>query len=91
MRLQFYFTGNRTHWWVDEIRTFNGQDPGNWIYYTGTFFKTPRNHTFTGDVALTSQSEQQRGNEQSAGELHITNLHLECICRFQSVPKRHLP
>lgn len=38
MRLYMYFYADGTYWWSPEIRTYNGQVPGNWIYYTGGLF-----------------------------------------------------
>ena len=41
MRLNIYFASDGHDWWANEIRTYNGKSPGDWIEYTGTFFRTP--------------------------------------------------
>jgi hypothetical protein len=33
MRMYIYFHSDGYTWWTDEIRTYNGQNPGDWIYY----------------------------------------------------------
>ncbi len=35
MRLNIYFKQQDGQWEVDEIRTYNGKKPGDWIYYSG--------------------------------------------------------
>jgi hypothetical protein len=70
MRLNLYFAADNAHWWVNEIRTYNGAAQGDWIYYKGTFFKTPIGQQFQGDVSL----ESNDGPIQ--GKLHFANLHL---------------
>jgi hypothetical protein len=71
MRLNMYFAADDTSWWVSEIRTYNGQHPGDWIYYYGEFFRTPKGAIYTGDVDLTSTP-----NSPIHGKLHFRNLHL---------------
>jgi hypothetical protein len=55
MRLNVYFGGDASSWWVDEIRTYNGAPDGQWLYARGTFFKTAIGSTWTGDqdIAMT--------------------------------------
>lgn len=50
MRVYLYFAADATHWWVNEIRTYNGRTPGDWITYTGEFFKTPQGRPFRGTL-----------------------------------------
>lgn len=52
MRLNLYLGANRTSWWIDHIRTYNGRDPGDWIYYLGPAFRTPLGQSFIGNVDL---------------------------------------
>lgn len=33
MRMYIYFHSDGYRWWTDEIRTYNGQTPNDWIYY----------------------------------------------------------
>lgn len=57
MRLYIYFTADATHWWADEIRTYDGapsSDGTRWVYYIGEFFKTPKGGTFAGNVTISS-------------------------------------
>ncbi|MEM8533770.1 MAG: hypothetical protein AAGF95_23200 [Chloroflexota bacterium] len=91
MRLYLYFTGNSTSWWVNEIRTFDGSSPGDWIYYRGVFFKSPKGQPFTGDFDISSQDMPQYRSDAVPGKLHFTNLRLECNCSFQPEPKKHMP
>lgn len=54
MRLNLYFAADGRDWWVSEIRTYDGRDPADWIYYKGVFFKRPLGQAFAGDVDLSS-------------------------------------
>jgi hypothetical protein len=51
-RLNMYFGSDGTDWWVDEIRTYDGYDPGEWVYAYGPFFKSPLGEAFEGDVQV---------------------------------------
>ncbi len=75
MRLHLYFTSDATNWWAKEIRTYNGQQPGDWITYKGTFFKTPHGEPFVGDLDLTSMG--QGDTPPIPGKLHLGNVRLE--------------
>lgn len=33
MRLFIYFAADQNNWWISEIRTYNGENPGNWIIH----------------------------------------------------------
>ena len=52
MRLNLYLGADRTSWWIDQIRTYDGRDPGNWIYYLGPSFRTPLGQSFSGNLNL---------------------------------------
>lgn len=69
MRLFMYFKSDGRNWWSDELRTYNGNAPGDWLYYTGTFFREPIGTAFAGNVDL-SPTEGQ-------GHLRISNLRLQ--------------
>jgi hypothetical protein len=88
MRLQLYFAADETSWWVDEIRTYDGNEQGEWVYYTGEFFKTPRGGMFAGTVDLASDDVPRN---TTASKLHISNLRLTCECVFQERPDLHKP
>lgn len=51
-RLNMYFGSDGTDWWVDEIRTYDGYDPGEWVYAYGPFFQTPLGQAFEGDIQV---------------------------------------
>ncbi len=50
MRINLYFASDGTDWWVTEIRTYDGRDPGDWITRTGQFFRTHLGARYEGDV-----------------------------------------
>lgn len=52
MRLNVYFGADATSWWIQHLRTYDGQDPGDWIYYPGPSFRTPLGHRYSGNVDL---------------------------------------
>jgi hypothetical protein len=51
-RLNMYFGSDGTDWWVDEIRTYDGHERGEWVYAYGPFFQTPLGEAFEGDVSI---------------------------------------
>lgn len=72
MRLLIYFHSNGTHWWSPEIRTYDGHDPGNWLYYTSDegFLKTSLGQVYTNqDLTLIS--------DDGAATLHFEDLSLQ--------------
>jgi hypothetical protein len=72
MRYFIYFSADATGWWSNEMRTYNGQLPNSdWLYYEGTFFKSPLGGTFVGDVDL-----QNEALDPFRGELHLHGLQL---------------
>jgi hypothetical protein len=50
MRLNVYFKADGNQWWSDEFRTYNGKAEGEWVTFTGDFFRnslgTPATGTF---------------------------------------------
>jgi hypothetical protein len=72
MRLNLYFAGDETSWWVSEIRIYNGRTAGDWVPvgdhsgWTGTWFKAPRGGWAVGDLDLSAPG----------GALHIAGLSL---------------
>jgi hypothetical protein len=70
MRLCIYFRADPTGWWSDEIRTYNGQTTNSdWLYYTGTFFKSAIGAAYRGDVDLRNAAD-----DPFQGELHLHGL-----------------
>jgi hypothetical protein len=55
MRLFLYLAADDTHWWVTEIRTYDGSPAGAWITYPGPLFRAPLGGTYTGDFQATGQ------------------------------------
>jgi hypothetical protein len=54
MWLYLYFASDGTDWWVSQVRTRNGLEPADWIFYDGPFFRTPLGAAYSGDVDLSS-------------------------------------
>lgn len=59
MRMFMYFKTDGLYWWSDEIRTYNGNKQGDWIYYKPVsqdkpFFKTLNGLTYTGSEIISS-------------------------------------
>lgn len=77
MRLFFYFASDGQDWWSDEIRTYDGRSPGEWITYRGEFFRRPLGTAFVGDFDV---GEQPPGT----GRLRLANAHLEAFRRLPS-------
>ena len=72
MRLFVYFTSDGRDWWSDEIRTYDGADPGEWITYKGEFFRRPLGSPFVGDFEVTAP-------DPGVGRLHLSNARLEAF------------
>jgi hypothetical protein len=69
MRLYMYFKSDGRNWWSNEIRTYNGKTPGDWIFYTGTYFREPLGTAFVGNVDLAAT--------EGTGHLRLPNLRLQ--------------
>lgn len=77
MRLYIYFHADGQYWWSDEFRTYNGQSGPHvdWIYYYGTFFRSPLGTAFTGDF----EKESSDTGNQYQGKLHFQDLNLQAF------------
>jgi hypothetical protein len=51
-RLNMYFESDGSDWWVREVRTYDGHEPGEWVFAYGPFFTTPLGEVFEGDVTV---------------------------------------
>jgi hypothetical protein len=71
MGLNLYFIADDADWWVNEIRTYNGQNPAEWIYYTGQFFGSPRGKAWTGSIDLISDPRNT-----VVGKIYLKNMTL---------------
>lgn len=74
MRLFVYFRSDGREWWSDEIRTYDGRDPGEWIVYRGDFFRRPLGSAYVGDFSAAAPGP-------SVGRLVLSNLRLEAFRR----------
>jgi len=84
MRLFMYFFADGEYWWSPELRTYNGQEWENWIYYKEKeYFKTSLGTVFTGDIDLNSTSSDP--NNQYTGSIHFENLRLQAFLDQQPV------
>ena len=70
MRLSVYLAADDTHWWVTEMRTYDGSSRGAWIHYPGPLFRTPLGDSYVGDFAAVGQ----RGDVP--GSLRIDGMRL---------------
>ena len=69
MRLYMYLGVDNGQWKVTEIRTYNGQVNGDWLYYPG-FTGGSLGSAYNGNLDLNSTSG-------GTGVLHFSNLHLQ--------------
>ncbi len=76
-RVFMYFTANDTEWWVEEIRTYDGHEEGNWVAALGPFFVTPLGETFEGDVTVELLRAGPTASDLvHAGSLSFSGMHL---------------
>lgn len=69
------FNADQGSWWSNELSTYNGKQPGNWVFYRGEFFRTPRAGTFTAHILkLRTTSEKPE-----VGFLIFKNLRLQAF------------
>lgn len=61
MRLNIYFTSDGTEWWANEIRTYDGRAQGEWITYTGAFFRSKLGAPYRGDLDVTASDHGVTG------------------------------
>lgn len=69
MRLYMYFAVDNGQWKVTEIRTYNGQPSGDWLFYNG-FTGGSLGSAYTGSMDINNTSGS--GN----GTIHFSDLHL---------------
>lgn len=72
MRLYMYFASDGKRWRVTEVRTYNGQNPGNWLYYDGFGGKRLGKPLREDDFELKSKKDQS----QLRGEIEFDDLRL---------------
>lgn len=76
MRLNIYFERTGGAWRAYEIRTYNGQTPGDWVYYNfagaGSAIGTPTTTIGDWDFVNTPQSRY-------SGQLHLNTIYLQAF------------
>jgi hypothetical protein len=86
MRVNIYFGGDATTWWIDEIRTYDGtaQSP-DWLYYRAPKIRAPLGQAWEGNVELVSARSNKAG--RGPGTLHFGTLQLATVAaRLINVP-----
>jgi hypothetical protein len=80
MRVNIYFGGDATQWWIEEIRTYDGtaQSP-DWLFYRAPEIRAPIGQPWVGNVHLTSGGSSQPG--RGPGTLHFGALRLASMAR----------
>jgi hypothetical protein len=88
MRIFIYFNANQSDWWAYEIRTYNGQDYGDWINYLdqAPFFTSP---LWTSHTA-SSYNLQSDPSNQYSGEIYFKNLDILAFANLPPLGSFHL-
>jgi len=74
MRISIYFGGDATSWWVDEIRTYDGGQDADWLFFKAPQIRAPLGRPWIGNVDLVSVNSSKPG--RGPGTLHIAGLQL---------------
>lgn len=82
MRFYVYFFANSDSWGVSEVRTYNGQSQGSWIYYRGLGIVAKLGSTFTNNL-LDIKSDPNNSSNQYTGSIHFENLKLQAFLTQQ--------
>ena len=64
-RLYMYFGSDGIDWWVDEIRTYDGHESGEWVYADGPFFRSRLGEAFEGDVRIELLGKGRPGDDDN--------------------------
>ena len=77
MRLWFFVEADDTHWWVNEIYTYDGEKNGEWLYYKrlAPQTRTPRGQSLEMDLRLTPDQANRKGAKKGAS-LRIDGMRL---------------
>lgn len=75
MRLFMYFYRDENTWWLSEARIYNGQSPGDWIYFNKN--STSKLINGTGEKFLISLDLNSDPDQQYQGRIHFDNLKLQ--------------
>lgn len=77
MRLYIYFSSDGNNWRVSEVRTYNGQKPGDWLFYDGFNGGQVGSKVSFGDVNLTSKTPPSSAYGNYTGTVHFQNLKIQ--------------
>lgn len=76
MRMFIYFKSDGLYWWSDEIRTYNGNKQGDWIYYRPISSDKPFFKTLNGRPFIAKGDTRIASTPIGAGYILFTNLRL---------------
>lgn len=79
MRLNMYFRSDGVNWWSDEIRTYDGNSTGAWLFYKGMFFTRPVGTPFRGGLVL--QNNGASDGAKAVVTFRNLNLLPTFVCR----------
>ena len=85
MRWYVYFHSNGTSWWSDEMRTYDASAQGDWVYFSGDFFRSPLGTPFTGDLDLTASDHGVTSHLRVSG-LRLQAFDLPAAARGTNAP-----
>jgi len=74
MRWYIYFTSDGREWWSNEMRTYDGQNDGEWVTFGGTYFRRPIGSPFVGDLDIRATNDQG-----ITSRLYVRGLRLEAF------------
>ncbi|MBI2327805.1 hypothetical protein HYU92_05810 [Candidatus Curtissbacteria bacterium] len=77
MRLNIYFVAEGNNWKVSEVRTYNGQKPGDWIFYNGFSGGEIGKKTTLGTVTWESKAPPTSVYGSYSGTVYFKNLRLQ--------------
>lgn len=82
MRLFIYFQRVNNTWSVSEVRTYNGQNPGGWLFYSGNAFGS---HAIGNPVIYPTLSLTSDNQSAIVGTINLTNARLTPFLQSASV------
>lgn len=77
MRWNVYFASDGRDWWVDEVRIYNGQTPGDWLIDGTDRFHTPLGQAYVGDLDMAFAAEEAPG--EIRGRLTVSNATMQAF------------
>ena len=85
MRMNIYFGGDETTWWIEEIRTYDGTAQPDWLSYPVPEIRAPLGQAWEGNVELVSMRSDRAG--RGPGTLHFGTLQVATVAaRLINVP-----